>query len=94
MMNGVKTLRRYWIRFDVSMKDEHAPGTLLGIGVTAYSREDALQIIRDKVYKQEVLPPVADLIEDVSISELDAQHVVPNLGSHFVRGVWYPVGFQ
>lgn len=83
-------LHRYWVRFRVDIRSAHAPGTLLGIGVTAYNRDDALEIIAERVYKSDVLPEIATLVEDVDMSTLDEKHVLPNIGNVFVRGVWYP----
>ena len=87
-------LHRYWIKFRVSMSDPHAPGTLMGIGLTAYSREDAFELIRQKVYETSALPEIESVIEDVAISNLDPKHVLPNIGNHFERGIWYPGGYD
>ncbi len=31
--------------------------------------------------------------EDVDISRLDQNHVVPNIGIAAVRGIWFPLGY-
>jgi hypothetical protein len=78
-------LRRYWLRFDSARL-----GAGFGYGVTAESREAAEQIVRDAVFNGEPLPEVLDVIEDVDVRELDAGHVLPNMGDPAARGVWYP----
>jgi hypothetical protein len=61
-----------------------------GIGVTAYSVEDARRLL------ETALPHlIADIdpntvIEDVDIRSLDQNHVIPNIGPPNVRGTWYP----
>ena len=62
-----------------------------GIGVTAESEDEA------RAFAAEVLeryyPDGLELdavVPDVDVSTLDARHVLPNIGSPAVRGVWYP----
>ena len=85
------SLHRYWVKFGFSMADPHPPGTLLGCGVTAHDQEDALMILRDRVFRGGTLPEVECVIEDVDMSTLDAKHVLPNMGNQFQRGVWFPL---
>jgi hypothetical protein len=33
------------------------------------------------------------VIEDVDVTTLDANHVLPNMMPPSVRGVWYPIGY-
>ena len=77
-------LTRYWIEFDV----EHSHG----YGVTAFTSDDALGLLRERVFSDE-LPPVARLVEDIDVSSLDAGHVLPNMSPPNRRGVWFPQGF-
>ncbi len=87
-------LRRYWIKFDLRLEDPHPLGTLPGCGVTAYNYEDALQLIQARVFKNADLPPVSQVIEDVDISTLDPNHVLPNMAVPVRRGVWFPMGYD
>jgi hypothetical protein len=82
-------LHQYWIEFDPSH------GKLLGwqgwgYGITAYSLEDALNLLREQFFNGESIPPVLSVIEDVDVSTLDAGHVRPDMGVCSWRGVWYP----
>lgn len=86
-------LIRYWIRFSVD-RTQHQPD----YGVTAFSREDAFSLLSDFVFSdpsaprgQTVsLPPVEKLIENVDVSTLDKNHVIPNMGDCSIRGIWWP----
>jgi hypothetical protein len=80
-------LRRYWFRFSPAQHRSN-----LGYGVTAFSHEDALSILKSLVFAGDELPAVADVIVDIDISTLD-QHVRPNMEPPNWRGVWYPKGY-
>jgi hypothetical protein len=78
-------LTAYWIKSPFP----HAP---LGFGVTAWSLDDALRIIRALDYGQ-FLPDDLGALKitvGVTAAELEQQHVVPNMGPIVVRGMWYP----
>ena len=74
-------MRPYWITTDRTMS--------LGVGVTARSEEDAIDLLR------QVWP--ADRIVSIhaisDIRELDQGHVVPNMGNWLRRGIWFPLGY-
>ncbi len=72
-------LRRFWFRTEIG----------LGYGVTAFSRSDAEQLLRDRGYPDNSRP-IIEVVEDVDVSALDQSHVLPNSGPVVVRGVWYP----
>jgi hypothetical protein len=77
------TLKPFWI---VS-PDPHGP---LGFGVTAFSLEEALQIIRDAGYLVPENTTLLRVEENVKVSDIDERHVVKNMGPIVVRGIWYP----
>lgn len=87
---------RYWFEFDVTAADFHIIpyGTLIGCGVTAYNYEDALKIIKEKVFNSSELPVIKRMVENVDIRTLDQGHVIPNMLAPVVRGVWFPPGYQ
>ncbi len=79
-------LTRFWFEFGDGYAD--------ACGVTALSRDDALDILRREVFDGE-LPPLTKEIVDVNVGELDANHVLPNLvWPPTWRGIWYPSGHQ
>jgi hypothetical protein len=85
----MKLLTRYWITFERLAK----PTPLnLGCGVTAFGCEDALEIVRDRAFAGRVMPKIIEIQEDVDVSKLDPKHVVPNIGSVTIRGIWFPMG--
>ena len=65
---------------------------LLGFGVTAWSLDDALDIIRTLGYESYLPSDLGTLTirEGVTVAELDQRHVVANMGPIVVRGMWYP----
>ena len=75
-----KLLIRYWF----STKQG------LGIGVTAYSIEDAISLIKDQDLAMSYNPILESYIENIDINELDQNHVIPNMGISSNRGIWYP----
>jgi hypothetical protein len=87
-------LRRYWFEFRHTIHDPHPVGTLLGCGVTAFSREDALQLLDERVFGRQPLPSIRRRVEDVDVSALDPGHVLPNMADPTWRGVWFPLGYD
>jgi hypothetical protein len=87
-------MRKYWIKFDISMTDPHPIGTLMGCGVTASSKEEALALLRERVFQSHPLPAIKKCIEDIEMSQLDAKHVLPNIGNPSERGIWFPLGYN
>ena len=80
-------LRRYWFQFDLSPSESPAVSYGWGCGVTAYGYEDALTLLREVVFKDNDLPPIRNVVEDIDISTLDEHHVRPNMGMPVFRGV-------
>jgi hypothetical protein len=85
-------LSRFWFEFEGDMHSL-PPGTVLGCGVTALDREDALSILASRVFKGS-LAPIRSETSDVDVSTLDAGHILPNMDDPTLRGVWFPRGFR
>lgn len=64
-----------------------------GFGVTAFSLHDALRIIDELGYGGELPADTSRLIirENIQLSDLDPNHVIPNIGPIGIRGMWYPL---
>ena len=62
----------------------------LGFGVTAWSLEDAIQLLGTEGI--DILENLGQfqIRENVTFAELDQNHVVPNMGPMVMRGVWFP----
>jgi hypothetical protein len=82
-------LHRYWFEFG-GPRDALPPGGWLGSGVTAADLADAQRLLVEGPFREGALRPVERLVEDVDVSELDAGHVIPNMGDPTLRGVWFP----
>jgi hypothetical protein len=83
-------LSRFWIRFK---RVEPFSPLNIGCGVTAMDREDAENLLRELVFANDTVPAITECIEDVDISQLDS-HVISNMASPLVRGVWFPLGYS
>lgn len=73
-------LRRFWFR----------TATGLGIGVTAYTEQEATQLARSAAEEHDLNFDVLEIIRDVDIRTLDWGHVIPNMHPPSLRGVWFP----
>src|SRR5262245_34608723 len=88
-------LKRFWFEFEISEDgirrySSYTSVLRLGCGVTAYSYEDALVVLRERLFKEDPLPPIRNAIENIDISTPDPGHVLPNMGVPIWRGVWFP----
>jgi hypothetical protein len=81
---AISPLTAFWI-FPPS---PHGP---LGFGVTAWSLDDAIRIIRSLGYAGYLPDDLSTLSvrEGVTVADLH-HHVVANMGPIVVRGMWYP----
>lgn len=73
-------LVRYWFPSD----------TGLGFGVTGRTLDDALALLSSFGYEPGRDFNPSRVVENVSVSALDQNHIVPNIGPVVVRGVWFP----
>lgn len=88
-------LHRYWLEFDRGNGTEPLARRclLLGCGVTAFTADDAIGLVREFIFGDEPMLSVARIIEDVDITTLDARSVRPNMNEPVSRGIWYPMGY-
>lgn len=88
-------LHRYWVEFERSDQRALSKGVaLLGCGVTASCRAEAEWLVETRIFGGETLPRIEKFVEDVDISTLDQNHVVPNIGIVTIRGIWFPMGYR
>jgi hypothetical protein len=71
-------LKRFWFKTE----------TGYGIGVTAYSLEDANSLIKES--DGFIDKKIVEVTENVDIRTLDQGHVIPNMGAPNFRGIWFP----
>jgi len=79
------TLKTFWIKSPL----RHAP---LGFGVTAYSLDEAIQILHALGWDHYLPKDSAELSisEGIRVESLDS-FVRTHMGSVATRGVWYPL---
>ncbi len=86
-------LTRYWLEFE---PPSDPPGYLEAwppgrCGVTAYTLEDALYLLREHVFLDTPVPKVRSVKEDVDLSQPGYwQQVRAHMGAPNWRGVWFP----
>jgi hypothetical protein len=86
----MRKLRKFWFRFETIPK----PTAInLGCGVTAYTRDDAVGLLRDYVFGANGPPPIIECIEDVEMDQIEQEHARPNAGDTEIRGIWFPQGY-
>ena len=89
-------LIRFWVEFEKPdedvIKNIVRKGVGRGCGVTAFTKEDAINIMKETVFRNEDLPKILKLIENVDVNTLDQGHVIPNMGVVSIRGIWHPKG--
>lgn len=83
----MKTLLfRYWIK-----TTEFGNQFGYGIGVTAYSQEDAQFILSQKINKKLKIESFTVIN---SLEDLEQNHVLSNMEEFIHRGIWYPKGYK
>ena len=87
-MQSEAELETYWVTWPGSVENRG----LMGIGVTAYSREDAFALIAQfgVISPAQLEDADVHVREGVTVADLDQNHVVPGIGPLQFRGVWYP----
>lgn len=90
-MSAPHRLTRYWYEFDIRASTDAR--MMPWVGVTAWTREDAEELMRSKLFGDTQLPPITRLVEDVKVTDLDENHVQRHMEPPHVRGIWYPRGF-
>lgn len=75
-------LKTYWI--------ESPAIRSLGLGVTAFSRDDAFQLLSASGYTLSADDLSLRVTEGIQVADLDQNHIIPNMGPIVFRGVWYP----
>jgi hypothetical protein len=78
--------------FWITLEPQTAPNLFnLGVGVTANPEEDAQQILTAALKDA---PPIFNITRIKDMSDLDQEHVAPNMGNWFRRGIWFPAGYE
>lgn len=84
-------LKHYWFEFDLkTYSSEFYIPSQLGYGVTAYNIEDAKALLMKEIFCNKKLPTLIKLKENIKFSDIEPNHVAPNIGLFIKRGVWFP----
>jgi len=89
-----RLLHRYWVEFEITpgelgMYPSYA-GLGLGCGVTGCTWDDALRLLRERLFQNDPVPAITRVVDDVDVRHLDGGRVRPNMGSPSERGIWFP----
>jgi hypothetical protein len=88
----LQILIKYW--FEFNMSNDIQSSIRLGCGVTAFDYSDAMGLLTKKFFVDGQIPVIKNCIENVDIRQLDQEHIIPNMFSPSIRGIWYPLGYQ
>lgn len=80
----------YWFEFKTLDEIKLPVGTKLGCGVTAYDKDDAINMMKKLIFKGWDKIPISLIKENISLDDLEQNHVKPNIGNIMVRGIWFP----
>jgi hypothetical protein len=83
-------MQPFWITLEVPREKGPTP-LRLGVGVTATSEADARHLFTaafGSEYRIASMKPLED------VATLEQDHVVPNMGNIFRRGIWFPQGYE
>jgi hypothetical protein len=80
------------IRFWFTLTDLDDILSFKNYGVTAYNYDDAIQLLKRDAFANGDLPKIKSVIENVNVSTLDKNHIIPNMLPCNLRGIWYPMG--
>lgn len=86
-------LVRYWIEFSLEGFNEKVvtrAGVRRGCGVTAYTEEDAIHILKTEMFSSTGVPKIKLIKANIDVNTLEEKHVRPNMGVVSNRGIWFP----
>lgn len=83
-------LTRFW--FKLKNDGKLPPGIHMGCGITAFSIQDAEEILSKKVFNNAPYE-IEEVKENIDVSTLDENHILTNMLPPTNRGVWFPLGY-
>ena len=90
-------MKVYWINI-VEAAKQQLPIARLGYGVTAHDEADATNLLQSHFRDQKLEPDAKTAVASIHVindlSEIEQNHVRPNMGNHMRRGIWFPLGLN
>jgi hypothetical protein len=83
-------LRTHWFEFDLALGEACPRGARIGAGVTAFDTDDAIALLRSRVFTDGTMPPIKLAVKNVDPRTLDPWLVLENMLPPTDRGVWFP----
>jgi len=87
-------MKRFWFQFEFDNQMTIPAGLSMGCGITALDYSDAIEILRQKIFKNKKVPHIKKVVENIDVSTLDSGHVLPNMNAPNLRGIWFPIGYE
>ena len=86
---------RYWFEFDFEdYKDNIPAGVYYGCGITTSNYNQAILLLKNKVFINKEFPKILRFIENVDINILDQGKIIPNMRAPIYIGIWFPLGYE
>jgi hypothetical protein len=51
-------------------------------------------MLKQRVFRADPLPKIRRYLQDMDLSALDQNHVIPNMSDPDRIGVWFPLGYE
>jgi hypothetical protein len=85
-------VKPFWITFLGTKPSDLPPGVGFGggVGVTAIDEKDAMALVEAVLFTDRPVPAEYTIAWLRSLDDLDQGHVIPNMGFHMRRRVWFP----
>lgn len=90
MIKKINKMTTFWIEFKAPEGKELPFGTKRGCGITANDLDDAFILLKKHFFSEWDSIPVNNFFSNVSIDDLERNHIRPNIGNITRRGLWYP----
>ena len=84
-------MKLFWFKFE---RLPRPTPINLGVGITAYDYDDAIALLRERMFGPNGPPEIEECIENIRLEDLEKNHVLPNIGAFLVRGIWFPQGYE
>ena len=64
-----------------------------GVGVTGNDLDECFDVVQKRIFGKAAMPAVLKVVQDIDVSTLDQDRVLPNIEPPIWRGIRFPPGF-